>query len=319
MATRLDLNLLRVFEAVMQHRSVNAASRELWLTPSAVSHALARLRQALDDELFIFGESGMEPTARALQLAPVIRNGLGMIDAAMGAPAFVPSQALRTFRFAATDYVAAIVLPPVVTRLAEIAPEIDLRVFPANRVDVIRHLDDGRVDFVIGWFDELPERLHRMTLLEEREAVVVRPGHPLTREPLSKERLLAFPHVVVELTGGEGPADDGFHSERGAMRRVWIERLLLEMNGGGEGAIGRVALSVPHYAAVPPVLLATDMIATLPRRLAERMQPESKLVILDLPYDPLRVDLEIVWHQRSNQDPGIRWFVEEIATVMATV
>jgi DNA-binding transcriptional LysR family regulator len=314
---KIDLNLFRVFEAIMRHRSVNGASYDLRLTPSAISHALTRLRQALEDDLFVQGATGMEPTARALQLAPGIRNGLNSLADAVGTRDFVPSQALRTFRLAATDYSASVVLPRVVALLAVDAPQIDLRVFPANRVDVIRHLDEGRVDFVIGWFDDLPDRLCRSTLLQEREAVVVRAGHPLTAGPLTKERLLDFPHVVVELTGGEDRSGGGFLDERGASRRVWIERLLMEMNHNDEDLIGRVAVSVPHYAAVPPLLQATDMVATLPRRVAQQACGSSPLVILDLPYEPLTVNLEMIWHQRAHADPGIRWFVDEVTRAMA--
>src|SRR5580698_3270383 len=101
---QIDLNLFRVFEAVMRHRSVSGASRELGVTASAVSHALSRLRQALGDELFVPGESGMEATPRALDMAPRIRGGLGQLDLAAGEAPFEPSTALRTFRIAATDY-----------------------------------------------------------------------------------------------------------------------------------------------------------------------------------------------------------------------
>jgi DNA-binding transcriptional LysR family regulator len=319
MIQKIDLNLFRVFEAILRHRSVSAASRDLRLTPSAVSHALSRLRQALNDELFVFGETGMEPTAKALHLAPAIRNGLGSIETALESNTFLPSQALRTFRLTTTDYAAVVILPKIVARLAKTAPQIDLRVFPANRIDVIRQLDDGRVDFVIGWFDDLPDRLRRTKILEEKEAIVVRAGHPLTKGILTKERLLDFPHLVVELTGSEGQAVDGFHDERGASRRVWIERFLLEMNDNEEGKIGRVALSVPHYAAVPLLLQISDMVATLPRRLAQLAGLHAPLAILDLPYDPLVVNLEMIWHQRANQDPGMGWFINEMNEALVNV
>jgi DNA-binding transcriptional LysR family regulator len=135
----------------------------------------------------------------------------------------------------------------------------------------------------------------------------------LTHGPLTKERLLEFSHVVVELTGSEGQAVDGFHDDRGASRRVWIERLLLEMNDNEDGLIGRVAVSVPHYAAVAPLLLVSDMVATLPRRLEQRACAQMPLVILDLPYDPLTVNLEMIWHQRADRDPGMRWFIDEMS------
>lgn len=314
---RLDLNLFRVFEAVMQHRSVIGASRQLGVTPSAVSHALSRLRQALDDELFIPGDSGMEPTIRALQLAPGISNGLERIADAMSSKTFVPSEAVRTFRIAATDYASVMVLPRVVARIGTVAPQIDLRVFPLNRMDVVRQLDDGRLDFVIGWFAELPDRMRRGTLLQESEAVLVRKGHPLTEGAVTRERLFEFPHVVVELTGSEEQALDGFLDDRGVSRRVWVERLLLEINDADKGLVGRVAVSVPHYAAVPPLLGVSDMVATLPGRLADRAAEQNALVRLDLPYEPQRVNVDMIWHQRVERDAGAQWLAQEIIAAMS--
>lgn len=313
---KIDLNLFRVFEAVMRHRSVSGASRELGVTASAVSHALSRLRHALDDELFLAGDAGMDPTARALELAPGIRDGLGRISIAVSSKPFVPSEALRTFRIAATDYAAVTILPHVVGRIAKTAPQIELRVFPFSRMDVVRRLDDGRVDLVMGWFGDLPDRMRRMTVVVEREAIVVRAGHPLTQAPVTVERLFAFPHIVVELTGTEEDVIEGFLDDRGVSRRVWIERILIEMGDDHHGLVGRVAVSVPHYAAVPPMLLVTDMVATLPRRLALRAAEQDTLVVLDLPYEPLAVPIEAVWHQRADGDAGARWLLGELTDAM---
>ncbi len=313
---RIDLNLFRVFEAVMRHRSASGASRELGITASAVSHALSRLRQALGDELFVPGDTGMEPTPRALELAPDIRNGLGRIDRAVDARPFVPAEAVRSFSIAATDYIAVTVLPHIVGRLARVAPSIDLRVFPFNRVDAIRHLDGGRLDFAISWFAELPERMRRRTVIVEREAIVVRVGHPLTQGAVTKQRLFDFPHIVVELTGTEEQAEDGFLDDRGVWRRTWIERLLIEADGDAQGPVGRVAVCVPHYAAVPPMLCATDMVATLPHSLARRAVAQDALAMVELPYEPLAVPVEIVWHQRTDGDAGAQWLAAELVDSM---
>jgi len=116
--------------------------------------------------------------------------------------------------------------------------------------------------------------------------------------------------VVVELTGGEEQAGDGFLNERGVSRRIWIERLLMEMSDPDQGLIGRVAISVPHYATVPALLHGTDMVATLPRRFAGE---HPSLVVLDLPYEPLLVDVEAIWHQRADGDAGVRWLIGAVA------
>ena len=313
---RIDLNLLRVFEAVLQHRSVSSASRELGVTASAVSHALSRLRLAIGDELFIPGDGGMEPTVRALELAPAIRDGLGRIETAVSPTPFVPTQSHRTFRIASSDHNAVVLLPHVIGRLSKTAPDINFRIFPFNRMDVVRHLDDGRVDMVMGWFGDLPDRMRRTKVFSATEALVVRAGHPLTLGPLTKERLFAFPYVVVELTGTEEDAIDGFVDDRGVWRRVWIERLLIEHGDDDEGLFGRVAVSVPHFAAVPPILSQTDMVATLPRRLAQQVARHSSLVILEeLPYEPLVVPVELIWHQRVERNSGVQWLIKEILDI----
>lgn len=313
---RVDLNLFRVFEVVMQHRSVSGASKELGVTPSAISHALSRLRSALGDELFVYGDAGMEPTPRAFELAPGIRDGLGRLDDAISAKPFDPSGSTRTFRIAASDYLTVSVLTGLVSRLAKAAPQVDLRIFPCNRMDVVRHLDDGRLDLVISWFQDLPDRVKRATIMVEKEAVVVRPGHPLTEGAVTKEGLFAFPFIVVELTGSEDQAIDGFVDDRGIWRRVWVERLLIETDAEEEDAAAHVAVTLPHYAAIPHMLRATDMVATLPDRLAREAAARGEVIILDLPYEPLTVPVEAIWHQRAERDPGLKWLLGELIDVM---
>jgi len=309
----VDLNLFWAFDAMMLHRSVRKASRMLSVTPSAVSHALHRLRQTIGDELFIPGEFGMQPTRRALELAAAVREGLENFELALTAKPFVPAEAVRTFRVAASDNTSGVILPPLVKRLEMSAPYVDLRVFPLNRLDVVRQLEKGQVDLVIGWFGELPAGMRRATLFQEQEAIVVRAGHPLTQVKVTKEKLFEYPHVVVEFTGMEQHKADGFMYDRGAARRVWIERALLEFQDKKIDLVGRAAVCVPHFNDVPPLLQATNMVATLPRRFALWSAAHFPLVFLDLPYTPKAVDIEMVWDQNADRDKGIRWLIDELA------
>lgn len=176
----VDLNLLHVFDAVMQHHSVAQAAQLLSLSPSTVSHALGRLRLALRDELFVRDDAGMRPTPRALELAAPVRGSLALLEQALATAPFVPADSIRTFRLAAGDYVCAVILPGLVRRLARLAPQVDLKIASVNRLDVGRQLDSRTVDVVADWFDTLPTSLRRTPLLRERVALVVRRGHPLT-------------------------------------------------------------------------------------------------------------------------------------------
>ena len=310
---KIDLNLFRVFEAVMKHRSVSVAASELHLSPSAVSHALGRLRSVLDDALFVSGPAGMEPTARANELAPHVRAGLERIDGALSSAPFEPAQAQRTFRIATSDYGASTIMPPLVARLAASAPQIDLRVFPFNRTDTVRQLDEGRVDIAISWFSELPERMRRRQVWYDEEAIIARRGHPLEGGEITRARLLDYPHVVVELTGnGEAPDGSAFMTERGVSRRVWVDRLLLDLRSSGETLIGRAAVSVPHYASAIAIVESSDMLATMPRSMALAAARRGAVVLLDLPYEPMTATVDAIWHERHDSDPGLQWLVAQM-------
>lgn len=309
----IDLNLLRVFEAVMRNRSASGAAKELGVTSSAVSHALARLRRVLKDELFVTGPRGLEPTPLALEIAPEINGGMDRIFEGLERKPFVPGEMARTFGIGMSDYTATLLLAKLIADVTKTAPLVDFRVFPLGRMDVVRSLDEGRVDFVLTWFGEVPPRLKRAHVLTEEEALVVRDGHPLTSGVVTRERLFEYPYVVVELTGTEDKGWSGYIDERQVVRRNWMERLLVETHGGeSNGMVGRVAVTVPYYAAVGPILQQTDMVATLPRSLAETIAQQNSLTILDLPYEPLKVSVDVIWHQRSERDRGFLWVISKI-------
>ncbi len=314
---KVDLNLFALFALMLRHRSASAAARELGVTPSAVSHGLARLRKLLGDELFVAGPDGMQPTARALDLAPSVQDGLGRLATALDRRRFDPADAAVTFAIAATDYGISLTLPQLMRRLATLAPQAHVRIFPSGRSDVIQQLEDGRLHVVLGWFDKLPEYIQRHTLLTDHEAIVVRAGHPLTTGTVSRKRLLVFPHVVVELTGTGAHDQDGFVDDRGVVRRIWIERLLIETSRGNSGNVARVAVTVPHYSGVAPMLQATDMVATLPSRLARLAATRDGLVVLPLPYEPLAAAHEMIWHERSLADPSLCWLIEQVRAAAA--
>jgi DNA-binding transcriptional LysR family regulator len=309
----IDLNLFPVFDAMMLHRSVRKASQMLSVTPSAVSHALRRLRQSIGDELFIPGESGMQPTRGAVELASAVREGLEKLELALTGKESVPAEALRTFRIGATDYACMVILPSLVKRLAKSAPNVDLRVSSSNRIDVVRQLEKGEADLVIGSFNKLPAGIRRSRLLREDEVIAVRTGHPLTRGKVTKERLVEFPQVVVEPAGTKENETDGFTDGRGVGRRVWIERALHEFQEGKADLVGRATVCVANFASVAPFLQLSDMVATLPRRLALWAAAHASLALLDLPYKSMTVDIEMLWDQGADQDHGLQWLVSELA------
>jgi DNA-binding transcriptional LysR family regulator len=315
---RIDLNLLHVFDAIMRERSLTKAAKSLDLTPSAVSHAVGRLRRALRDELFLRNGNDMKPTPRALELAVTVRGSLVALEAALTPAEFTPAESSRSFRIAAGDYGCLVMLPPLVERLARKAPQIDLYIVPINRIDIGEQLERGAVDIVFGWFDSLPSGVDRRVLLTESGVFVVRAGHPLTRERLTHGRIFDFPHVAVDLTGMEDTRSHGFLDDRGLVRRVWMTYSVSEARGVGDLS-ARVAITLPSFTSVVPVIRHSDMVATLPERLARQAVDAGGVVILERIEEPVTVAVEAVWPVRREHDAGLRWLLDEMAEVCTEI
>src|SRR5258705_6851909 len=154
----LDLNLLRVFDAVMEERSVLRASQKVCLSQSAVSHSLARLREMLDDELFVRTTAGMQPTARAMAMAGIVRDALKSLEAAIELPVFEPATSTRKFTIAANDFTTMVLASRLLQVLKAEAPYVDLAIKPVTRIDLAEQIDLGRIDAAIGTFRAVPSR-----------------------------------------------------------------------------------------------------------------------------------------------------------------
>src|SRR3954447_6298287 len=161
---RLDLNLLRVFDAVMEERSVLRASQRICLSQSAVSHALARLREVLGDELFIRTPNGMQPTARALTMAPLVRQAWQSLETAVGAPKFEPTKTARRFTIAVSDFVTMVMVPRLLGLLKQEAPLIDVVIRPDSTAELAEQINLGQIDAAIGTFSQTASRFPSRTL-----------------------------------------------------------------------------------------------------------------------------------------------------------
>lgn len=315
--SNFDLNLLRVFDAMMEERSVIRAGRRIGLSPSAVSHALSRLRHALDDELFVRDAERMRPTPRASEIASEIHSALARLGLVLYPPAFHPESSTRTFTIAAHDYVTATLLPPLLRRIGETAPHVDVRVLPANALDVAEALDAGRVDFAICLFVEMHVRFGRMHLFNEDVVYVMRANHPRGNALLSVEDLAEIPHVVISLAGDDEEAlVNGFIVERGLRRRARIDNLDCVNQVLAERSLRlRIGATVPHILAVPMIVGRSDMIAIMPRRLAEQLASVYGLRIVELPCPQEPAPIQLVWHARSDSDPANMWLRNVFASI----
>lgn len=311
----LDLNLLRVFDALFEERSVTRAGSRLRVTQSAVSHALARLRDLLGDELFIKGPDGMTPTAKARAVGPRLRAGLLELQSALTTDAFDAATAEYHFTIAADPYACAVLLPSVIGRVRSIAPGVDIRITPGT-AKVTEALDSGRLDLAIAGYGRVPERLGLHELLHDRLVWVRRADHPLAQEPLTLERLASLPHLVRAVTDEHTEAIDGMIVEHGLERRV-------AQDGDSAltdalAAIGRqrqIRLTVPSTQAALAIVGETDLAALVPWRMAAAMAGHYRLTMLDPPYPAPKTQLSMVWHLRHGSDPALKWLRDVVAEV----
>ena len=201
---RIDLNLLRVFDVVFEERNLVRAGKRLHLSQSAISHALARLRQSVDDDLFVRTASGMQPTPRAMAMAGPLRHALRQIGGALGGEPFSPATTGREFVLAANDAVTVLLLDSLSADLHAQAPLAGLVIRPSTRIDLAGQIDLGRIDIAIGVFAEIPARFRSLPLWTQADSLAMRAGHPLQGRAAGKRDLLDYPLLAVSLEGAVG-------------------------------------------------------------------------------------------------------------------
>jgi DNA-binding transcriptional LysR family regulator len=296
----LDLNLLRVFDAVARERHVTRAAERLNLSQPAVSNALARLRHALGDELFLRRPGGVEPTALALSLAQPVADALDRITEALSSRApFEPAQSTRVFPVAFSEYAEAVLAPTLLSRIAAEAPRCLLAIRHGDRTNWEALLTGGAALLAVGVLPEPPALYTRLRLLPEAFCTLMRPDHPLAEGRLTTERFVSVPHVLHSPNGSRDGAVDAALSEAGHPRRL--------------GAV------VAHLSAVPEILLRTDMITTLSARLARELARSHALVVRDPPIEIRHTRLSMIFHRRFDADPGHAWLRRLILAVAREV
>lgn len=306
---RIDLNLLRVFDAVFEERNLLRASKRLNLSQSAISHALGRLRDALGDELFVRTARGMEPTARAMSLSTPVQSALRNVYDALGEQPFDCAVSERQFVVAANDYVTSVLLTALSRELALSAPGINIVIRPSTRLDLAEQIDVGKIDLALGVFANVPGRLQSQSVWLQRDVLIMRSGHPLCKQKLDVASLSKYPLIIVSLGGPEEGAVDGYIVERGLARQSeMFDRGSLEAALQAKSLKPRYRFAVPHSLAIPGLLSESDMLSILPAPLATAFAARgSKLTVKALPYASPNATLRALWHRRNEHDPAHMW------------
>jgi len=283
----LDLNLLVLFDALIEERNLTRAAARVGLSQSAMSNALGRLRAQLGDPLFVRAPRGIQPTERAQKLARPVHDALRDLSRALSTETFEPATAQRRFTVMLNDIHELVLGPALSARVAELAPGVELRFVQGPSTFPDDALSTGDVDLVVSPLDTDRQRSSRGALYPLQFSSLVRRDHPRVGRRLTLEQFLELEHVLVAPRGTPGGIIDEMLARRGLSRRV--------------------ARFVAHFVSAGLVVSQSDYIVTLPSLLAESMASMLPLRVLRVPLDIPAVVVGQFWPTRLDADPGHRW------------
>jgi DNA-binding transcriptional LysR family regulator len=277
-----------LFNQLLVERRVSKVADNLGLTQPAVSNSLARLRKLLGDDLFLRTPTGMQPTPFAEQLAEPVAYALGMIHGALNQRStFDPKRSTRSFTIGMTDIGEIYFLPTLMDELGRQAPGVSLSTVRNTAVNLKDEMEAGKVDLAIGLLPQLKAGFFQRRLFHQRYVCLFRQGHKLDKKKISMTEFSAAEHLVVVSPGtGHGKVDE-------LLERSGIER--------------RVRLTVPHYVAIGHILQATDLVATVPERLAQRMTGPFGLTYVAHPAKLPDMAINVFWHAKFHRTPDNQW------------
>lgn len=284
----LDLNLLLVFDAIYAERSISKAAQRLNLSQPAVSNALARLRDRLGDPLFERSSQGMTPTPRAKALKEPIHQALDLLEQGLrNDSTFDYASSVREFVIAVEDYGETVILPRLVDWAAAAAPNIRITIRAESSASLKEAMRDGSVDLALDYFTVPTEGYVNKRVMTETLVTLARKEHPHISDRLNLETYLEQRHVVISPRGRVTPMIDLALSKRNLQRKI--------------------ALVVPHFLSMPTMVRSSNMICTLPRRMAYHFADAFGLNVHAVPVRTPAFPVYLIWHESFDGDPGHQW------------
>jgi len=288
----IDLNLLIVFDVLMQERNLTRAGKRLGLSQPATSHALARLRTMLHDDLFVRTPEGMQPTSRAEQMAEPVRNALLTLSTTLQPEQFDPATSEREFTVAVNNYAARAVVPMLARNVGNIAPRVSLDIEPIGMRNVLDQLDAGGLDVALSALVDGGERFRCVRVMDDDFVVLLDQAHRAAADAGFSAGLLAeIPHIAITSTGD----DTSFIDEE-------LEKC---------GLARKIATRVP-FLSIVLMLVDADRLAVVPRRVAIDLARVCPLVVKELPFASPRIALSMIWHRRVDNHAAHRWLRDMI-------
>jgi len=296
----LDLNLLKVFDAMLRTGNTTLAGEHVGLTQSAISNALKRMRQIFNDPLFVLSAQGMRPTPAAQRMAVPIQAALAQIRLALeDRGQFDPKVSERGFRLYLSDVGQMYFLPPLLAALRAEAPQIALETLEMPPRDAQQLMAAGDIDLALGPLAAFGEGYHRQHLLDEYFVCLVRREHPFIGDELSLDQYLRASHIIYRPKArSSAPLDD-------AVEKMCVER----------GIRRHVALTLSHSLGLARMTTHSDFVTVVPSRLARSYVNYPDLRVLPLPFEWPSYEISQQWHGRVQKDPGHAWLRARIASL----
>ena len=294
----IDLNLLVVFDAIFRAGNISVAAQQIGMSQPAASNALTRFRSLVDDPLFIRNPTGVTPTQKARELAEPIRQALTLLESTLeprmgydytkdNAPLLIAMEELSEL----------ILVPRLVSRMRQIAPGIRVGVSQETGAASLDALRKGTLDMSLEYAREaLPTEYRSRILFQEERVAVVRRDHESIGNSLSLETYLRAPHVVLNQRVRGATSVNAFLEKKGWKRNI--------------------ALEIPTYLSVPTVLMRTDFVATMPRRVASHLAEFYPLKIFRLPFAMAPLQFELIWHESRSGSARHEWMRNTISNLI---
>lgn len=295
----VDLNLLVALEALLEQRNVTYAGQRVGLSQPAMSRALARLRGVFNDDLLVRTSSGLTLTARGEQLLAKLPSALGMIREILATRSFKPEDTKSKITVAMPEHQALVLLPRLLPRLRARAPNLDI-VIHSLLAGSLKRLENGEIDFAVGQVDDTPPGFFRRTLYTDRFVCLLRRDHPSLQHEWTADRFSALRHAVIA-PGSE----DGFGQVYDALTKLKLP--------------DRDPLIVPNMMAAPMMVAETDLVLTVPHRVAMQAASMLPLVAMELPVEFPTYEVSLIWHERCHRDTEHSWMRTEIAAATMAV
>ncbi len=298
--SRVDLNLLVYFDVLLEEKNVTRAGAVLGITQPAMSNGLRRLRELFDDPLLVRTTDGMTPTEKALNIQPKVRAILSDIEQVLQpTEGFEPANSNRLFRIIVGDYAESTLIPSVLQRLREEAPNVILDLLTPSDAS-IGDLEQGKVDLAINRFDDLPQSFHSVVVWRDSFSCLMSNDNPLAND-LSFDNYLDSQHIWVSKTGvgrGTGINIDNYN------KLGWVDRAVDQARSG---ARRKIAIFTRHYQMPGVIKARNDLVVTLPTRVANKHLEEGQFFVAPPPFEISPIELNMAWSPLLQHNPAHRW------------